>query len=89
MLDTVEVLNLATGNSSLGPSLPAAAGSGCAAFDSDTGYMYYVEGIEGVEGAAVFRIASELRERMLRATMSRCRWDPLCFFCDWPARVPC
>ena len=57
----MEVLNLATSESFSGPSLPAPDSSGCAAFDSNSNYVYYVEGEDGVDdGAAVFRIAGEL-----------------------------
>ena len=56
------MLNLATGESSPGPSLPAAASNGCAAFDPDSGYVYYVEGYRGDPASkeGVFRIAGEL-----------------------------
>ena len=43
-LSTVEVLNLATGESSQGLNLPSASSGGCAAYDSGSGYVYYMEG---------------------------------------------
>ena len=59
-LDAVEVLNLATGERHPGPSLPAAAWGGCAAFDSQAGYVYYVQGLSS-DGSkqSVFRVAGE------------------------------
>lgn len=49
VMDDVEVLNLATGETTTGPKLPSAARAGCSAFDSSTGYVYYVAGIDGVQ----------------------------------------
>ena len=68
-LDGVEVLNLATGESSMGPKLPAAASSGCAAFDSSSGFVYYVEGVRR-DGSqqGLYRIAGE--SKFLRACLS-------------------
>ena len=66
-LDTTEVLNLATGVSSPGPTLPSASANGCAAWDPDSGYVYYVEGFGGVAGKGVFRIAGRSWAGHLRA----------------------
>ena len=53
----MEVLDLASGVSFPGPSLPDASSSGCAAYDSDSGYVYFVDGRREAQG--VFRIAGE------------------------------
>ena len=55
-------MNLATGERSPGPSLPVAFGNGCAAFDSDSGFVYLLEGFDDnyeEENPGVFRIAGE------------------------------
>lgn len=57
-LDTVDVLNLATGESSTSPTLPVTGGEGCVAFDSDSGYVYLITG-EGDSDGAVHRIQGE------------------------------
>ena len=69
----MEVLNLATSESFSGPNLPAPDDGGCAAFDSNSNYVYYVEGRLGVDyGAAVFRIAGEFwRGREVGGASSR------------------
>ena len=79
----MEVLNLATSESISGPNLPAPDDSGCAAFDSNSNYVYYVEGRLGVDdGAAVFRIAGEFcwggtREGLARVLFLRgCSCSP-------------
>lgn len=43
-LDSVEVVNIVTGEQAWGPTLPAKAEMGCAAYDSESGYVYYIEG---------------------------------------------
>ena len=61
----MEVLDLSTPNFMgryLGPRLPAASGAGCAAYDSDSGYVYYVAG-DSADAAAdgeVYRIGGKL-----------------------------
>ena len=55
------MLNLATGETYQGPKLPANSSEGCAAYDSESGFVYYVVG-DGV-GAAdglVYRISGKL-----------------------------
>ena len=44
------MLNLATNEATPGPRLPAGAARGCAAFDPNSGYVYYVEGFRGSDG---------------------------------------
>ena len=57
-MNVLEVVNLATGKTSFERGrLPKASASGCAAFDSDSGYIYYVEGVtKNKTTAGVFRI---------------------------------
>ena len=60
-MNVLEVVNLATGKTSFERGrLPKASASGCAAFDSDSGYIYYVEGAtKDTTTAGVFRIHCE------------------------------
>ena len=55
------MLDLANEELYLGPELPAASGEGCAAYDSTSGFVYYVAG-DGVGDAtgAVYRIRGKL-----------------------------
>ena len=60
-MNTVDVLNLATGDWSPGPKLPEGGQDGCAAFDSTSCYVYYVHG-DGSDGSSdgfVYRIKGE------------------------------
>ena len=55
------MLNLATGETYQGPKLPAASSEGCAAYDSESGFVYYVAGdAVGNATGAVYRISGKL-----------------------------
>ena len=54
----VEILNLATGERSSGTPLPEPSAFGCATFDSDDGYVYYLDGmlLSGSGSEGVYRM---------------------------------
>ena len=65
LLDTVEILYLASSQRSPGAELPVASGEGCAAFDSVTGYVYCMAGdVKGVGGGQVYRAMGRSLEKM-------------------------